>query len=273
MRLVLFALLAYVAWPRAAHGQQSRAATVERLIRSIPDERTQQFLRVAAANGLLERVLDVILPQNQFVTRTNARVPVARQQSNRPRIPASVLADVRPFSETPVIQAAGPFRVLSSRPGLIVGRVADKPDPVELFYKLPENRQVIGVPPNSVLTITLRDETFGMAQHREVTLLAGDGRPLLYFLSDGSPRPYARSVASQTLRIVQQAPDATGRAPVSIAGTGFAPQVIRVGSRTVVGPVGRQSEFVLLESSVPSEASRSSEGDAYHVTILMYALP
>ncbi len=115
----------------------------------------------------------------------------------------------------------------------------------------------------------MRDELENQSIRRELMLSAGDARPVLFYLSDGGTRPYARRLP-EGLSVTQRppSPDSVASATVTLGG---ATATLRPGQRaslTVGGvPVG-----VFLQSSywTPAEKIETAEGDAFHVTLMLY---
>ena len=96
--------------------------------------------------------------------------------------------------------------------------------------------------------------------------------PVLVYISDGGMRPYARRFDELPLSITQRAPGRDSVALVTVT-LGGASATLRPGERAQLtfggAPVG-----IFLENSywTPSERVETAEGDAYHVTLMLYRL-
>jgi hypothetical protein len=159
--------------------------------------------------------------------------------------------------------------VTSSTPSAIVGTLTGRTEPFELHYKLPDTTQLAAVQPNAQYRLRVRDELENQSLRRELMLSASDSRPLLFYVSDGGSRPYSRRFP-EGFTVTQGAPgrDSVARVTVTLGG-----------STATLGPgqsarltVGGIAIAVFLQNSywTPADKIETAEGDAFHVTLMLY---
>ncbi len=268
LRAILLAATLVAACARASD-EPARVSDVDQLVAASPDSAMKQRWRDAAAKGQLPSFESLPAVQQRIAVRTPAQVADSPRAVVPPTIQQGVVATVRAFSRTPVPQYAGAFAVTSSTPSSIVGTLTGRTDPFELHFKLPDTTQLAAVQPNAQYRLRVRDELENQSLRRELMLSASDSRPLLFYLSDGGTRPYARRFP-EGLSVTQRPPGADSVAPVTVT-LGGATATLRPGDRatlTAAGvPIG-----VFLQSSywTPADKIETAEGDAFHVTLMLY---
>ena len=265
-----------------AHSQPIPQDSVSRLIAAIPDSQVRRLLQTAAHSpglaGVLARMLSYEAP---LAARRTTGVAFPLQHFGPPRIPDSALADVRPYSTNPIIGYRGGYVITDTALGRLVGQLDSIATPFQLFYKLPENRKLPNVRPGMRLQLRLIDEAYGMSRHRTVFLTNEAGTPVLLYYSDGGPRPHQFLLTDPPIRITQQTGGRGGRgggggaaaSAVNVELGGQAANGLRPGQRGQIEWQGRRFEVVVLESAVSASPNPSAEGDRYHVTVLVSALP
>jgi hypothetical protein len=270
--VLISATLAFsaLACTRAADDTPPRVSSVDQIIDAVPDSAMKQRWRDAAARGQLPAFDSLPASSRGVTTRTPAQVVDSPRVAAPTGIQQGVVATVRPFSTRPVTQYAGAFVITSASAAVIRGTLAGRQEPFELHYKLPAGAQLMEPAPNAQHQLRVRDEVDNQSIRRELVLTTADRAPVLVYISDGGMRPYERRFDDLPLSITQRAPGRDSVAPVTVT-LGGANATLRPGERaqfTVGGvPIG-----VFLESSywTPSDRVETAEGDAYHVTLMLY---
>jgi hypothetical protein len=265
-----FAVLVLMALP--ADAQPSSDSALLRILSAIPDSQARRFWRDAARSSDLARMAAQMMSFERPVTpRRIARINPRALQFQPPLIPDSALADIVPFSTNPIAAFRGRFLVTSVARGRVTGRLDNHPTPFELYYKLPASRTLPNVRPGSPLELRLLDDSYGMSRRRRILLKSEAGALLLWYFSDGSNTPYRLRLTDPPILIAQQQREPRSVSTVDFSLGGQSTVSLRPGQSATVTWQGRRYEVVVLES-VTGPRSRESEGDAYHVTVLLYAL-
>lgn len=248
----------------------TRVSSVDQLAAASPDSAMKQRWRDAAEKGQIPSLDSLPTVRNRLTTRTRAQVTDSVRPPARPNIQPGVVATVRAFSTRPVELYSGQFTVTSANNVSIVGTLPGRSEPFELHYKLPDTTQLVQPSPNTQHQLRVRDEVDNQSVRREFILSTNDRVPVIAYISDGGARPYSRRFAELPLSITQIAPGADSVARVAVT-LGGATATLRPGERgrlTLGGaPIG-----VFVESSywTPSDRVETAQGDAYHVTLMLY---
>lgn len=267
------AVLGLVILASPIYAQRPGQDALNRFIAAIPDSQVRRFWQDAARSSGLGSIVGQLVSNGRPVAaRRLAQVSFPRQEFRPPRIAQSELADVRPYSSNPITEYRGRYVVTTVEPGHLTGRLDSITTPFELFYKLPENLPLAHVSPGTQLQLQLIDDSYGMSRHRKVFLTSESGTPLLLYYSDGSGTPYRVTLTDPPIQIAQQPSGRGGAFTVSISLAGQSTDGLRAGQRATMGSQGRRYEAVVLESAA-GRTDPEAEGDRYHVTILIYALP
>jgi hypothetical protein len=266
--ILLFATL-IAACGRATDDKPARVSSVDQLVAASPDSAMKQRWRDAAAKGQLPSFESLPAVQQRVAVRTPAQVADSPRSVTPQPIQQGVVATVRAFSRTPVPQYAGGFAVTSSTASTIVGTLTGRTEPFELHFKLPDTTQLAAVQPNAQYRLRVRDEVENQSIRRELMLSAADARPLLFYLSDGGMRPYARRFP-EGLSVTQRPPGRDSVAPVTVT-LGGGSATLRPGERASFN-VGGIPIGVFLQSSywTPADKIETAEGDAFHVILMLY---
>ncbi|HJU73574.1 MAG TPA: hypothetical protein VJ717_07495 [Gemmatimonadaceae bacterium] len=250
----------------------ARVSSVDQITSAVPDSAMKQRWRDAADKGQLPPLDSLPSAGRRVTVRTPAQIADTQRTPARPTIRQGVVATVRPFSRTPVEQYAGVFTITNATANSLTGTLTGRQEPLELHFKLPDTAQLVPIAPNAQHRLRLRDEVDNQSLRREIILSSNDRVPLLVYISDGGARPYTRRFDDIPLSITQRAPGRDSVALVTVT-LGGASTTLRPGQRgrlTVGGaPIG-----VFLENSywTPSDRVETAEGDAYHVTLMLYRL-
>jgi hypothetical protein len=250
--------------------ESARVQSVDQLAAASPDSTMKQRWRDAAAKGQIPSLDSLPRVSTRLTTRTPAQVVDTVRTPVRPTIQQGVVATVRAFSTPPIELYSGAFTVTSATASSIIGSLAGRAEPFELIYKLPDTAQLAQPAPNAPHQLRVRDEVDNQSVRREFILSTNDRVPVLAYISDGGMRPYSRRFAELPLTVTQLAPgaDSVSRVTVTLGG---ASTTLRPGDRGRLtvggGPIG-----VFVESSywTPSAQVETAEGDAYHVTLMIY---
>lgn len=269
IRASLFLATLILACGRARDDQPVRVSSVDQLVAASPDSAMKQRWRDAAAKGQLPPLESLPAVQQRVAVRTPAQVVDSTRSVAPSAIQQGVVATVRAFSRTPVQQYTGAFTVTSSTAGTIVGTLTGRAEPFELHYKLPDTTQLTAVQPNAQYRLRVRDELENQSIRRELMLSASDASPVIFYLSDGGARPYARRFP-EGLSVTQRPPGGDSVAPVTVT-LGGATATLRPGERANLTVAGAQIG-VFLQSSywTPSDKIAAAEGDAFHVILMLY---
>lgn len=265
-------VLAAIACTRVADDSPPRVSSVDQIIDAVPDSAMKQRWRDAEARGQLPSFDSLPAASRGVTTRTPAQVADSPRVPAPPSIQQGVVATVRPFSTRPVAEYVGAYVITSASAAAIRGTLAGRQEPFELHYKLPGGAQLIDIAPNAQYRLRVRDDVDNQSIRRDLILTTADRAPVLVYISDGGMRPYARRFDELPLSITQRAPGRDSVALVTVT-LGGASATLRPGERgqlTFGGtPIG-----VFLESSywTPSDRVETAEGDAYHVTLMLYRL-
>lgn len=259
-----------VACTRTADDTPPRASSVDQIIAAVPDSAMKQRWRDAAARGQLPALDSLPVSSRAVTTRTPAQVVDSPRVPAAPGIQQGVVATVRPFSTRPVTEYAGAYVIASASASAIRGTLEGRQEPFELHYKLPAGAQLIDLAPNAQYQLRVRDEVDNQSIRRELIVTAADRVPVLVYISDGGMRPYTRRFAELPLSITQRPPGPDSIATVIVT-LGGASATLRPGQRAQL-TVGGAAIGIFLESSywTPSDRVETAEGDAFHVTLMLY---
>jgi len=248
----------------------AQAASVEEIAAASPDAAMKERWRDAAAKGQLPPLESLPGGRRGVVVRTPAQVADAPRTPAAPVIQDTVVATVQPFSRVPLEEYTGAFTVTNATPGVITGTVTGRPEPFELHFKLPDAVRLVPLDLKSPHRLLVRDAVVNQSLRRELFLSTADRAPMLVFISDGAMRPYARRFEEIPLDVRQLPPgaDAVSRVTVTLGG---AAATLRPGDRARL-TVGGMPLEVFLETSywTPPDRIETVEGDAYHVTLMLY---
>ncbi|MGH7694782.1 MAG: hypothetical protein ACRENH_07365, partial [Gemmatimonadaceae bacterium] len=215
MRVTLLAATVIAACGRARDDKPVRVTSVDQLVAASPDSAMKQRWRDAAAKGQLPSLESLPAVQQRVAVRTPAQVVDSPRTAAPPAPQQGVVATVRAFSRTPVEQYAGAFTITNSTANVIVGTLAGRSEPFELHFKLPDTTQLAAVQPNAQYRLRVRDELENQSIRRELMLSGSDGGPVLFYLSDGGMRPYAKRFP-EGLSVTQRPPGRDSVAPVTV---------------------------------------------------------
>lgn len=257
---------------KAVDAAARRPPSVEQALASVPDTALRARWRAAFAEGRIAPLESLRVSGPAVAAREPARAKEDSTPQSAPRaLPAGTLADVRVYSTEPLLNYQGSLHVTSSEPGRLTGRL-DKGDAITLLYRIPAPP---GAAPfkDSVFELSLRQEIVGASLRLEIRLSNARGLQL-FFLSDGETgKPYARKFTDPPLALRQRPPDGNGTAALETAYSGRS-FLARPGDHRSVGEGASRLGFYLLSNLYsPSGRSRESDGDAYHVRLMLYRTP
>ncbi|MEW5915690.1 MAG: hypothetical protein AB1762_04770 [Gemmatimonadota bacterium] len=263
-------LLLLAACARGDDGKPARLTSADQLAAASPDSAMKRRWREAAEKGQLPSLDSLPAVETRLTNRIPPQVVDSSRQPARPTIQQGVVATVRPFSTRPVEQYTGAFTVTNTTATSITGTLTGRREPFELHFKLPDTTQLAAIPANSQQQLHVRDEVDNSSLRRELILSSADRIPLLAYVSDGGMRPYVRRFEQFPLTLTQRPPARDSISPVTVA-LGGATATLRPGERTQLNVGGNRLGVLLLSSHWTSaERVETSEGDAYHVTVMIY---
>lgn len=251
---------------------------LDKVLAGVPNPAMQEKWRSADAAGKLPPI-DAIPTVKQGVTqRRPVMLQVAATEPQRPAIPPQTVATVQPFSRTPVVDYVGTFQVTSHKPGVLIGTLKDRAEPLALYYKLPGKTQLVDIKEQTALNLLLRDDVVDTALQRRVVLHTGQGTTPFVFIAEGSPQPYKQMIEVLQLTIEQlpfdEAPKGEERYPPVKLTYGADTLTLKPGERGNLGEGERAVEAYLLESlAVGTQRALLREGQPYYVNVMLYRAP
>lgn len=269
--LVSFALAVVSTAPTLAAQRQPqrRAQSVSEIVAAVPDSAMRERWRAAERAGTLPPLEALAVPAQPVATRR--RVVMQDTTPRRtPMLPEGTVADVRVFiaGDTAVREQRSELRLSEWRPGRIAGALPGGGGPILILYRLPGRPSGLA-PRTGRLDVMVRDDVERASLRREVLLTDGNAT-VLFFLADGSDRPYAREFRELPLAVRQLEGDRTSVAPVQVryGGEEF---VLRPGERHQVADAAGTVEVYLGASFYTDPRGVTlAEGFPYYVRLMVY---
>lgn len=252
----------------ASAAGQKELKPVDKVLLGVSNPKMKQVWKQAEAKGELPPIEAIPTPKKHLTKRepTVVKEPVAPKRP--PIITDKTLAKVEPFSLTPIVKYDGLFQVTKHEPGVLTGRLQQRDEQLELYYKLPGKLRSIPVSKTSELALSLRDEVAESALQRSIVLRNKEGEIQLVYIAEGSDKTYRRTIKSLNLIIEQE--EGYGSPPVSItyAGTTI---TLKEGEKQKVGDGQQTAEVFLITSTAMSpQQAMVREGQPYYVRLIMY---
>jgi len=266
-------LLAMSIIPMGCRTQEPAVRQVENLdevLAAVPDAAMRERWRTAQAEGRLPPLESLRLPTQTVSLRQRATVPATDQQSTTVRVPQGVVADVRAIANPPIANYDGTVTLDSVDQERIVARLPDgaQAGRVEVAYRLPQGATL--APPTPQPVSLLFSETIASGSQRRIVGFSQERAPLLWRISDGDSKPYARTFAAAQLSVRQNAPGSDGVSTVTISYGGRS-ITLRPGERNRARDARGEIEFFLETSYyTPAASVELAEGDPYHVRLIAW---
>lgn len=250
----------------------SKAERESRLIALAPTEASRAAMKQALASPHMPSV-DRIPPHAQtVVNRARATIVAEAQQPRRPTIPDGVLADVQVFSTAPIREYHGGFRTIAARAGVTIGAIDGQDQPVEVYYATPDGRSIKALGRTGVqFQFDLVDDVSAALSLKRLVVLKDRIGIALFFLAEGSPRPYDRRFEKLGISVKQISSVRGERPAVQIA---FGGERFRLqpGQRAIAKTPSGTFALLPLSNIQIDKPSPDLEGDPYYVSLLIYRL-
>ena len=157
---------------------------------------------------------------------------------------------------------------LKHEPGLLIGTLPQREEPVELHYKLPGERLQLAISESAKLQIIIRDEVVDSALQRRIILHTEEGTTPFVYIAEGSDQPYRLTIDGLKLVIEQQRGEGNPPIVVKYAGSTV---TLKQGERRRLGRGARAVEIFLLTSIAMSrQQSLLQEGQPFYVSLFLY---
>ena len=256
---------------RAQEPAVRQVQNLDEVLAAVPDAAMRERWRAAQAEGRLPPLESLRLPTQTVAVRQRATVPAATAPpQTTARVPQGAVADVRAIANPPVANYDGNVTLDSVDRERIVARLPDGAQAarVEVAYKLPDGA-TLATPTQQPVSLLL-SESIASGSQRRIVGFSQERAPLLWRISDGDRKPYARTFAAAQLSVRQNAPGADGVSTVTIS-YGGRQIMLRPGERNRARDARGEIEFFLETSYYTAPASvELSEGDPYHVRLVAW---
>jgi hypothetical protein len=254
---------------------ESQLKPIDKVLTGVPDPAMKERWRNADAAGALPPINAVPAAKQPVALRRPVWVQVAAAEPSRPVIAAQAIVAAQPFSRVPVTQYDGAFQITSHRPGVLIGTLKDRTEPLELYYRLPRQKQLLDIKEKIVLNLKLRDEVVDTALQRRVILHTAQGTTPFVFIAEGSQQPYRQTIEELKLTVEQlpadEAPKEVAQHPFVKLTYGDASLTLKPGERGKLGEGERALEAYLLESlAIEPQLTLLREGQPYYVNVILY---
>jgi hypothetical protein len=242
---------------------------IDRILAGVPGAPMREAWIQADRKGQLPPIDLVSVPVRPVSLQAQATVtePARPPPQAAPIQPGAVL-DVRPFSLAPMPHYQGPFLVIRQAEGLLVGKLPDRKEPLELRYRLPGKRQQLAADEGTVFRLAFRDEVADSALQRSVVLSSAEGTTPFVYLAEGSATPYRRTFDDLPLSVEQLS---EGEEPPVRVTYRDRSVVLKPGGRATLGDGALAVEAFLLESVAGDpRRTRLQEGQPYYVKLVVF---
>lgn len=272
---VIPAMMVTLVITACATNTESQLKPLDKVLTGVPNPAMQEKWRSADAAGTLPPI-DAIPAVKQGVTqRRPVLLQVAATEPQPPIIPPQTIATVQPFSRTPVVDYYGAFQITSHTPGVLIGTLKDRAEPLALYYKLPGKTQLIDLKEQTALNLLLSDDVVDTALQRRIVLRTAQGTTPFVFIAEGSPQLYTQTIEALKLTIEQlpfdEAPKGDERYPPVKLTYGADTLTLKPGEHGKLGEGERAVEAYLLESlAVGTQRALLREGQPYYVSVMLY---
>ena len=249
----------------------ARVDSLGQILVAVPDSAMRDRWRDAAAKGQLAPLESLPVPNVALATRTPVTVGDTGRVAQLPTISPQTAAELRVASLDAPDRYSGTFTVVSAGAGRVSGTITGRQNPLELIYRMPADSAVTtSLRAGTGLRLSLRDEVVGQSQRAEVLLTDAGRVPVMFQLSDGSARPYARRFEEIPLTVTQLPPGRDGESAVAVT-LGDARNVLRAGQQAVFAMGAARVEVRLLSSTwTAADKIETAEGDPFHVRMVAY---
>lgn len=251
-----------------ASTQQKEMAPTDRVFTGVHDPQMQMVWKKAEAEGKLPPIAEIPTPKERVSQREPAVIREPKITIRRPLISETTVADAQPFSLKRLERYEGIFEVTQHEPGLLIGRLQQRADLLELYYKIPGERNRIAIVERAKLQLSFRDEVVDSALQRSIVLSTDKGTTPFVYVAEGSNEPYRKTLKQISLAIEQQGK--SGNPPVKITYRGQS-VTLKQGERRKIGAGESAAEVYLLRSvAIRPQQALLQEGQPFYVTIMMY---
>ena len=264
-------LLAAPSLSRAQAGVDDPA--IRQLLAAVTTPPMREMWLNAIRSGSVPRLPDFVRFDEPEARRTLATSRGRGEQSQQHPFPAAVIADVRVYSARPLGEYHGAFRVMEGAPGRIVGRVDGHPEALVIEYRVPTNPALLDVRAGSELELFFQERF--VPPSRDVVLhlaaRAQTGNTLLFFMSEGSARPYQRTFDTPPFTVRQEPEGSAGMRVVIRQGD----QGLRltVDERGRIRQGGEVVEVIVLTNLFPrTPEPLPREDNPYGVSLVAYTV-
>jgi hypothetical protein len=273
--LALAAAAVALAGPADAGAQTQpvgrRAQNVSEIMAAVPDSTMRERWAAAERAGTLPRLDALVVPAQPVSTRQRVVMQDTTPRRRRPMLPEGTVADVRVFFEADTLmrEQRGEVRVSEWQPGRVAGTLPNRPGQIVILYRLPGRPAGLVRRGAGRVDVTVREDVERASLRREVLLREGEA-PVLFYLADGSDRPYERRFQELPLAVRQLQGDENAVAAVALQ-YGTEEFVLRPGERRVVSDAAGAVEFFLVSSYYTDPRAVSvAEGFPYYVRLMAY---
>lgn len=269
VRWLLLTLVAgLLATSHASIAQERELKPIDKLLRGVADPKMRERWKQAEAEGKLPPIEAIPIPEQPVTRRRRVEIKEPAVQPRRPVIPAKTVADAQPFSLKPIARYQGVFQVTKHDPGVLIGTLQRREEPLELHYKLPGERRQLAIPERAKLQLSFRDEVVDSALQRHIVLRTQEGTTPFVYIAEGSQQPYRQTFDEIKLVVEQQR--GYGNPPVKVTYAGNT-VTLKQRERQKLGEGERAVEVYLLASVAMSpQLAMLQEGQPYYVSLILY---
>lgn len=268
-RWLLPALLAVLlATACAPTPKEQEMEPIDRVSRGVADPKMQERWKQAEARGELPPIEAIPTPEQPVTMRRPIVVKEPAEQLRRPVISAETVVDAQIFSLEPITRYDDVLQVTKHEPGVLIGTLRQREEPLELHYRLPGERFQLAIPERAKLQLSFRDEVVASALQRRIVLRAEEGTTPFVYIAEGSDQPYWQTIDDLGLVIKQQR--AEGNPPVEVTYAGNT-VTLKQGEHQKLGEGARAVEVYLITSIAESpQRAMLQEGQPFYVSLILY---
>lgn len=283
MKALAAAALALAGLVACTAGPEPRpSVTIEAIEAAVPDPDLRARWRQAYDEDRLPPLAGLPVPDQVVVAAPAASVQLAEVTPGRPRLAPGPVPDVVLVpDDQPLAAYRGPAQLIAAGPGRLVLELPEGGRRLEILFRLPEERALSapGARPIGALEqldLVVEDQLSprnSLQRHLHLATPQEPAGTVLFYLSEGSDTPYARTFDAPPLTISQRADAA--QASVAPAEITYAGRQLRLlpGESVRAEDQGGPVEIVLTASyAADPETSASDDGDPYHVTLMIFRL-